>query len=997
MVKGSNYFRLFLFVALLLFVTSFASAWEFNGTVYNQNSVAMNNASVNVSFYQNGYQYVGSNFTYTNSSGVFNLSVLDDSTYQYKIVIRHYHDNVSDYVDYVGGILPNFPFQALQGGISTTFFLKPAGTLNITAVNATGSAGLFQYMIKDVATGYKIGANFNSFVSSARIVVPRDGNYSIEIFPDSSMPVSYEWNNWSDVSYNINDAGNSTYNGTLHQLNKVFNTSIQFYRITGHLLNTSGGAFTSLSNMSIIPFDLEAGNMIFLGTNSGMPYNLSALDHTCEFTTVADETNAYVNLTGYQLQNTGFSYNITKVWANVSGTPYLIPSSNYTLSSDGVLTNATVVPDPTGYNDANVSYTYYNACSDLFNKTDGTFNITIPGPTENANILFMASVNNSGSYLIGYRNISINFSGPSSYQVNFTMYPAMGSSIQQLSQNNASNFSASVNSSVAEQVFNVINLTGSLINQGLHIEASVDYTNFNATSFSMLVDPQSSGTFYLPLINNTGLTSVNVYSHSYAPTSLTSLTTSQIIQNNNNITLSAFDPKDIDGSSSGVRMALLKSNSTCNAPNPGEGCFIGSNDQNINGNPLSAIIGGGKVNFIMGLLNTGVIVKYINVNMIASGPPSALFDSSATTSTSNGFSSAMRFGSLGPKIYDYAMVSIPYSTSQLNDNKPVTASIPKFYLDNASGVLDWNNPVWSSTSNGTNATLLAGNYSHFSGDIPAWQTLMNNNTCITNQSNFNATNPCYIDTSNHRIWLRIPRFSGIDPSIIGSAVSASSSTTTSSSSGAVVVSPSSTNTQQVYLWDKITAENGTIMKNFNSNIGIKQIQIKVNADAKNVKVTITGYDNRPSGVSVNKTGKVYQYIHIDTQNLLSELSYADVTFRVNKTWISENNLNKSDIAVFRFNTAINNWTELNTSYDGGDSNYDYYKVGLSSFSYFAIAEKPVSESPVLSENDTTTTSNKGASSSIWSRGVLWFWGVIGVIILLGLIVWFVILRVRKKG
>ena len=90
---------------------------------------------------------------------------------------------------------------------------------------------------------------------------------------------------------------------------------------------------------------------------------------------VTNETGAYVNTTGYTLalstsKEDFASPTITAVWANVSGTPYLVPPANYTLTGN-VLTNATVVPDATGYNDAVVSYTYtYTASTDASDAAD---------------------------------------------------------------------------------------------------------------------------------------------------------------------------------------------------------------------------------------------------------------------------------------------------------------------------------------------------------------------------------------------------------------------------------------------------------------------------------------------------------------------------------------------------------------------------------------------------------------------------------------------------
>ncbi len=72
--------------------------------------------------------------------------------------------------------------------------------------------------------------------------------------------------------------------------------------------------------------------------------------------TTTNETDAYINVTGYTLTNAsacGFETPvITEAWNTSNGT--LIPSTFYTLSSAGVLTNATV----TNWGTVNFSYTY---------------------------------------------------------------------------------------------------------------------------------------------------------------------------------------------------------------------------------------------------------------------------------------------------------------------------------------------------------------------------------------------------------------------------------------------------------------------------------------------------------------------------------------------------------------------------------------------------------------------------------------------------------------
>jgi len=102
------------------------------------------------------------------------------------------------------------------------------------------------------------------------------------------------------------------------------------------------------------------------------------IDNTNINLATTNET-AYVNSTGYLLNGYNSSWSQiagTEAWANVSGTPYLIPSTNYTISNVGVLTNASVVPNATEYNDAQISYTYtytysMNRASSIINDVSG--------------------------------------------------------------------------------------------------------------------------------------------------------------------------------------------------------------------------------------------------------------------------------------------------------------------------------------------------------------------------------------------------------------------------------------------------------------------------------------------------------------------------------------------------------------------------------------------------------------------------------------------------
>jgi hypothetical protein len=98
--------------------------------------------------------------------------------------------------------------------------------------------------------------------------------------------------------------------------------------------------------------------------------------YTSTTVSVINESGAFVNATGYTVDNAGALngvYTATAVWLNVTGKAWLLPSANYTLSTAGVLTNATKVLNATQWEDANVSYSYIydaeNTATEVMNDT----------------------------------------------------------------------------------------------------------------------------------------------------------------------------------------------------------------------------------------------------------------------------------------------------------------------------------------------------------------------------------------------------------------------------------------------------------------------------------------------------------------------------------------------------------------------------------------------------------------------------------------------------
>lgn len=741
-------------------ITFTSSSFDLNGTVYDSDGNALNNSNITVTVRDstNNFGIVTNFETFSNESGGFNMTLPDNSDWMYQPTLKKVNETYG-YVQLVGQSLPSFPSFALSQVSGTEFFLRDAGTINLTAVNSTGDRINFRYQIKDTKLGYAIAEGFDSVVSEKVVYIQKDRNYSLMIFPQMSMSVSYDWDNFSSTSdYSF---GLSDYNSTTSTLRKQFNTTMSYVRAYGYILNSSGNAAVSgWDEFTIIPYILEPGDMVQVEHGS-LPHNLSG---------------------------------------------FFDPSNG-----------------------------------DEYNLTSGYYNISLPSTVENSEVLLFASARNGTNYYGGVLNASFVYN-PSvqNVELNITIFGLLGSPAN-ISMDTLSG--GQINISASKTTFNLLNSTNSsLSNVFAHTEVKLDYSAYGVKEFTWMSDVSQGGTAELlvPLLNvSSGVKEMNVYvgGGNYAPKRV-SYTQSQLQNNQINVTITSFNPGDIDGASlSDLKVALYHSNLSCDSPTPGSGCELGgvSNGTDFdNFNPMNAVLGGGKLSFRMGRFSTGIVVHYVNVDLLASGPPDALFDDSESSgSTSGSFESAFRFGSGGPTIYDYVLISMPYtegsnSTTGLNESARVNISIPTFYDDN------WN-VIWDTSTNGTNASSLAGNYSHYYDRQSEWQYLMDSSQCTTNSSAQNISTPCYIDTTENRIWVRIPHFSGAGPTFTGEVISADAAEeSTTSSSGGTLGTTTASYWINTYSYNDVEfSEKGPI----NKELGLKnRIRLKIGGETHYVGV-----------------------------------------------------------------------------------------------------------------------------------------------------------------
>jgi hypothetical protein len=118
---------------------------------------------------------------------------------------------------------------------------------------------------------------------------------------------------------------------------------------------------------------------------------------------------------------------------------------------------------------------------------------------------------------------------------------------------------------------------------------------------------------------------------------------------------------------------------------------------------------------------------------------------------------------------------MPYDESQNPDSSDFSIRIGAFYDNN------WN-VVWNISLNST--AQLPTDYLDY--NTSKYRAYIDNSTSAMSCSKTNQSSTCYVDTTNNLVWIQIPHFSGVGPTVTATAAT----TTSSTSSGGGVVTPS---------------------------------------------------------------------------------------------------------------------------------------------------------------------------------------------------------------
>lgn len=135
-----------------------------------------------------------------------------------------------------------------------------------------------------------------------------------------------------------------------------------------------------------------------------------------------------------------------------------------------------------------------------------------------------------------------------------------------------------------------------------------------------------------------------------------------------------------------------------------------------------------------------------------------------------------------------------------------------------------------------------------------------------------------------------------------------------------------------------------ILPNRNYCFDINELPIPVtkicfisNTETSNIKFDIERQEVR-SSIIPKPEDLVYQYFTINTENLPNQyIEKADITFRIPKTWLDDNNLKTYKLILQRY---LSSWNILKPQIIAEDNVYYYYNTNTPGFSWFSITSMP---------------------------------------------------------
>ena len=136
----------------------------------------------------------------------------------------------------------------------------------------------------------------------------------------------------------------------------------------------------------------------------------------------------------------------------------------------------------------------------------------------------------------------------------------------------------------------------------------------------------------------------------------------------------------------------------------------------------------------------------------------------------------------------------------------------------------------------------------------------------------------------------------------------------------------------------------------NDNSVVNNIYFTPTKSSGTAKIVVE--DLKDECLKVKPAGNIYQSfnIWIDNKDVANNMENAAVDFKVEKSWLTSNGLDKSAIVLNMYDNG--KWIEVPITITSEDSKYIYFKAEVSRYSTFAITSKTVVVDTSLEQSNT---------------------------------------------
>jgi PGF-pre-PGF domain-containing protein len=188
-------------------------------------------------------------------------------------------------------------------------------------------------------------------------------------------------------------------------------------------------------------------------------------------------------------------------------------------------------------------------------------------------------------------------------------------------------------------------------------------------------------------------------------------------------------------------------------------------------------------------------------------------------------------------------------------------------------------------------------------------------------------------------------------------------------------------TKQSHGWQTITPTTPVTMLITKADFAIKQVDIAVKEEVKDVSFTVTQLLEKPA--SVDELANSYKYFKLEGSNIpASSLDKSTLYFSVDKSWIASQKIDTNDVLMYKF--IDGEWKALSTVKLNEEGTVVKYKAETTTFSYYAIGVKAaapvVPETTPVEEPETAPSVSEQIVESM-TKSYTWAWVLGGLVVI----------------